>query len=75
MLLVLVVKVSFGLGILFCVCLLLSCTVLVFFCKSFLYLLVGSLGNKRNLLAARNLCTFLEHASEFIITTVLPLSA
>jgi len=45
------------------------------FCNSFLYLLVESLGSKRKLLAARNVCTFLENASEFIITIVLPLSA
>ena len=74
MLLVLVVKVSFGLGILFCVCLWLSCIVVVF-CMSFWYLTVGSLGSKRKLLAARNVCTFLDYAPNFIITFVLPLSA
>jgi hypothetical protein len=47
------------------------CSVL---CMSFLNFLVGSLENKRKLLAARNVCTFLEYSAEFIVIIVLPLS-
>jgi hypothetical protein len=45
------------------------------FCMSFWYLSVGSLGSKRKFLAARNVCPFLEYASEFTVTIFLPLSA
>ena len=49
-----------------------SCIVL---CMSFWYLSVGSLGSVRKLLVVRNVSTFLEYSSEFMITMVLPLSA
>jgi hypothetical protein len=45
------------------------------FCISFWYLSVGSLESGRKLLVSINVCTFLEYSSEFMVTTVLPLSA
>ena len=45
------------------------------FSVSFLYLLVGPFESKRKLFAASNVRNFFEYSSEYIITTVLPLSA
>jgi hypothetical protein len=44
------------------------------FCISLWYLSAGSLKSGRKLLVSINVCTFLEYSSEFMITTVLPLS-
>ena len=45
------------------------------FCMSFWYLSVGSFWSEWKLLFVRNVCTFLEYSSEFMITIVLPLLA